>query len=304
MESSYRSQSPFIPDGISSSCTTFLTNLNNDAGLAGCIAPLVAATSKYGPTASHKTTPTVAGVSSDLDNLCAPSTTTACPQPLIRSNLGDFLAACNPELTSDPNDDVIRTYDVLYALIPLQEAVCSKDDNGTYCATETTPPGSDGSANVAPRGLTPAEISEYLASPATGLSKRAAGDQVAFVPNASTIANTNLLFLFLNGDMSSDKLCTTCTKNVLTAYINFESAIPYGPGLSQSVLLGGQIQLWSDVSQTCGTNFLGGAVEAAGGLGTNSPFGSASGGARSAGYVGASAVVAAGLSAVGFALAL
>jgi len=194
--------------------------------------------------------------------------------------------------------------------VPLKEAVCSHDDGGRYCATETTAPsdapGSNGTANVAARGLTPAEISANLAS-LIGISKRAPGDgQVAFVPNATTIANTNLLFLFLSGDMPADKLCTTCTKNVLTAYIDFESSVPYAPGLSQSVLLGGQTKLWADVTNTCGETFLGGVVQAAGGIGANSPFSGSQkvGGARSASQVGAFTVVAAGLSAVGFALML
>lgn len=66
--------------------------------------------------------------------------------------------------------------------------------------------------------------------------------------------------------MESAILCTTCTRNVLTGYFSFESDVLYGPGLSNSILLGGQNELVGAIQQKCGANFLNGAVQAAGGI--------------------------------------
>jgi hypothetical protein len=50
------------------------------------------------------------------------------------------------------------------------------------------------------------------------------------------------------------------------SYFNFEKSVPYGPGLSNSPLLGGQSDLYDAVNNTCGKSFFGGAVQAAGGI--------------------------------------
>jgi len=52
----------------------------------------------------------------------------------------------------------------------------------------------------------------------------------------------------------------------MTAYINFESDIPFAYPLNDSVLLGGQLSLYNAVQSKCSANFLSGAVTAAGGL--------------------------------------
>ena len=54
--------------------------------------------------------------------------------------------------------------------------------------------------------------------------------------------------------------------NVYTTAMN---AVPYGPGLNQSILLSGQPALYSAINTKCGPSFLSGAVEAAGALATN-----------------------------------
>jgi hypothetical protein len=97
--------------------------------------------------------------------------------------------------------------------------------------------------------------------------------QTASRPNTTTFANERLLFLNLREDMPSETLCTSCTRNVLTSYITWESNINYAPGLSSSQLLTGQSKLYAGVQNTCGRNFLSGAVQAAGGLSGNSIFG-------------------------------
>jgi len=52
----------------------------------------------------------------------------------------------------------------------------------------------------------------------------------------------------------------------MTAYINFESDIPFAYPLNDSVLLSGQLSLYNAVQSKCSANFLSGAVTAAGGL--------------------------------------
>jgi len=271
----------FTPAGISGSCRDFLTALNTVSSLASCFSPLVRATAAYGPLAPQSN-PTVASMTSALDALCAPSAS-SCPVSAVRTKLGEFYAACTKELTSEPNNDVIRTYDTFYALMPLKEAVCSKDDNGRYCVTETTKSGKT----------------------KRSLVERGPGDQVAFIPNATSIGSSNLLFLYIKGDLPSDKLCTTCTKNVLSAYMGFQSTVPYAPGLAQSILLRGQIELYQGVTKTCGKDFLGGAAQAAAGLGSSGPLG---GSASPNGAQGAAklqfATLVSGLLAIGFALVL
>jgi len=52
----------------------------------------------------------------------------------------------------------------------------------------------------------------------------------------------------------------------MTQYINFESAVPYAPGLNKSSIMSGQSPLYSAISSECGASFMSGAVQAAGGL--------------------------------------
>jgi hypothetical protein len=175
----------------------------------------------------------------------------------------DFYSNCSAELTSNANQAVQRTYDVLYILTPMKQAVCSKDDNGTYCATEISSSSSSG-GNVllaAPPSFNP----QYLVETANGspASKR---DQAALVPNTTTYASSNLVFLFLQPSTSSATLCKTCTRNIMTPYMTFEAGVPYGPGLANSLLLSGQSALYNAIQQTCGKDFLSGSVAAAGGI--------------------------------------
>ena len=54
----------------------------------------------------------------------------------------------------------------------------------------------------------------------------------------------------------------------MSAYVAHEEAVPYAPGdISQSPMLGGQNDLYNAAISQCGTNFLTGSVQAAGGLG-------------------------------------
>ncbi|THH19178.1 hypothetical protein EW146_g1955 [Bondarzewia mesenterica] len=259
---------PLIPTSISSGCTDFLTSLNSNSSLASCIQPLVSATADFGPSSNATGNASASAISSALNNVCGSSS--SCDDSVIRGMLANFYSACPAELTSKSNSDVIRTYDVIYALTPLKEAVCSKDDSGRYCVTTLSSIVSSSSVRVSTGSSSSSyieSIRDNLYNPvsSSSVARRAAEDQVALVPNVTTYRESNILFLFLDKSLSSDKLCTTCTRNVLTAYMNFETSVPYAPGINNSLLLAGQSDLYSGIQSTCGASFLQGSVQAAGG---------------------------------------
>ncbi|KAF8644007.1 hypothetical protein AX16_008723 [Volvariella volvacea WC 439] len=244
------SPNPLIPEGISSDCRTFLTDLNSDPSLTACTASLISATSAYGPGGDSGANTSYAAVTSALNNLCSTSTNDACPVSLIRGKLAEFYPACQAELTTQANPGVLAVYEVLYSLAPFKNAICSKGDDGNFCVIETP------------------------VAPTLGRRSSIARRADAITPNIEAYRESNLLFLFLNPDLENSVLCTACTRNILAAYISFESDIPYAPGLAQSDLLGGQSALYASVQTKCGSNFLSGPVQAAGGLGGGSsiPF--------------------------------
>ena len=195
-----------------------------------------------------------------LKDVCGDSVASACPTSVFASQITAFYAACSEELTSKPNDAVIKIYDVLYTLPPLREAICSKDDSANWCVASATAPAGT-SADTLQAAL-------YTKSGET------------YTPNTSTFTSNNIPFLFLNADTAD--LCSTCTRNVLNAYIKHESNLPYAPGLSKSQLLSTQSALFTSVTEKCGDNFMNSEVKAAGGLssGSNSILGGSSNAAR------------------------
>ncbi|KAI0772337.1 hypothetical protein BD413DRAFT_544449 [Trametes elegans] len=247
-----------IPTGISTDCSTFLSEFNKDTSLASCTSGLINATAAFAPStnataASAKAS--ASAISNTLNDVC--KSTTTCSETTIRTKLTDFYKACEAELSSSPNQDVIKIYDVLYAITPLRDAVCTKDDTGAYCANKLS------------TGTSADTVSSILKSDSTtvsnAVSRRADAQSVVSV-NAQTFADNNLLFLLLKPDLASDSLCVTCTRNILTSYVSWESSVAYAPGLSHSALLSGQTKLYQAVQDTCGSNFLSGAVAAAAGL--------------------------------------
>jgi len=249
--SSNSTTNPYIPTDISSGCSTFLNTLNSDSDLPACTKALITATSAYGPGGTSGSA-SKAAVSSTLDTVCA---STACPSHLIAGKLASFYSACSAELTSSPNTEVKTIYDTFYALLPLVGALCAKDDSGASCALSAP-------ASAAAAALEPA----LAVSASSSVVRRDGTTAAAFLPNATTIAANNILFLFLNGTLPKAQLCTTCTRNILSSYISFESKTTYAPGLAQSVLMLGQSAIYSGVLNTCGSDFMTNAVKAAGGL--------------------------------------
>jgi len=241
-ENTTEPQSPLIPSGISETCTTFLWALNSDSSLTACTSSLISLTSAYGP--GETTTHSQASVQGTLSSFCSSSASAACPESLIRGKLTEFYPACSVELVDQPNEGVLRIYDVLYSINPLKTAVCAKDDSGSFCALKS-------------QGTTPVRRST--------LERRAD----AITPNIQAYHDSNLPFLFLTAELENSLLCTTCTRNILSSYFQFESNIPYVPGIQNSDLLSGQAPLYTAVQAKCGENFLSGAVGAAGSLGNS-----------------------------------
>lgn len=244
------SSATLIPSGISDGCSSFLNKLNSDATLTDCTSSLISATSAYAPGGDGTTNPSPAKVGSALSNLCSTSVADKCPDSLVGGKIAEFQSACSVELTSKPNTDVLRTYDILYTLTPLKTAICSKDDGGNFCSTLAKIPSSSG---------TSAQVQKILSNPLSATD-------ASLIPNTTTYHTTNLPFLFLQS--SSADLCNVCTRKILNAYLSFEAKSPYAPGLGKSLLLSAQVDLYQGVQTSCGSNFLSdnSVVKAAGGL--------------------------------------
>ncbi|WWC91124.1 uncharacterized protein L201_006065 [Kwoniella dendrophila CBS 6074] len=88
-------------------------------------------------------------------------------------------------------------------------------------------------------------------------------------PNTATYKSTNLPFLFLQPSMASSALCTPCTREVLVAYVKWETQVPYALGLKQSPILGGQSDLWNAINSTCGVSFINAIKSEVGALAQN-----------------------------------
>lgn len=106
------------------------------------------------------------------------------------------------------------------------------------------------------------------------VAPRAEGDDISettiMTPNTTTFRTTSLTYLFLQPNMSSSILCTTCTKNVMASYVAWEANNPYGTGLGASPILGAQQALWESLGDTCGGNFTEAITQLAGVLTANS----------------------------------
>ena len=208
-------------------------------------------------------TPSSSEVTSALTNLCSGTVTSACPQSNIRQNLTDFVVACSTELNADPVPGVRLIYDVLYTFLPLRTAVCSKDDSGNWCVSgpRTSTREFDEDLDL---GISEILALLYMKNDNGAFTRR--DQSSAFVPNVTQIQDTNLAFVFFTPNLSAAQLCVPCLRQVLTAYINFESNLPYAYQLNDSSLLGAQSALYNAVQSKCPANFLTGSVEAAGGL--------------------------------------
>ncbi|BGP35875.1 hypothetical protein JCM10296v2_007727 [Rhodotorula toruloides] len=127
-------QNPLIPSSISPKCQSFLTYLNSASSLSSCTTPLLSALSSFQPSPDSPTTYTASSdqVHSAISNLCSQP---SCDDSLVRGMLGGFAANCTAELEAK-NQVVLGSYDALYVLEPLREAVCSTDSAGAFCVED------------------------------------------------------------------------------------------------------------------------------------------------------------------------
>jgi len=272
------SDSPYIPSsGISTACRNYLVELDGNTALASCSSALLEATSLFSPTASASTSPSSAQINGALQKVC---TNTACDESTIKQALTDFSTNCGPELNSG-NALVKSNYDVLYILSPFTDAICSKNTDGDYCATvvgEADPASTVSSSNStsADTSATPSSglvaqayqvpsinmadlyvsVADAAKAAVSKLRRRQATSATGLLPNAKTFSDSGLPFLFISSDMTSAQLCTSCTKNILSSYIAFETDFPYAIGLANSPILSSQTALWKSIGGACGSGFL------------------------------------------------
>jgi len=238
--------SKLIPDSnVSDTCKAYMNQLDADTSLQSCTSALMTATSAFSSTSDAGT----AAVSSALNNLCSSSVNSACSTASTRQHCSQFYTACQSEIDGG-NAQVKNLYETLYILAPMRNALCSKDDQGRYCATQT--PKSNG---LLAGGVSAANVQKYIGSNTGGVT----------TANATTFANQNVPMLFISPDLDATSLCTTCTRNVYNAFSDFESDASYGPGLAKSTLLQGQTNLYNSIQSKCPAKFLtSGGVQAAG----------------------------------------
>jgi len=234
-QSASQSAASSIPSTSTPGCSGFLTQLDANPTINTCLSSLIDATSDFGP----GTTASASSATSALDHICSGSV--GCDSTTVRSLLADFYTACSTEL-GNGNQPVIDIYDVLYLIVPLKNAVCTKN-NGAYCATtmthssssnnsgsssapaqgndsaaaspsDTNTPASSqpaASSSAAPSSLTTSSGSATPSASATH-AKRAAnivprgeGDQQTidtFAPHAASYNNNGLPYLFLTPNIT------------------------------------------------------------------------------------------------------
>jgi hypothetical protein len=248
-----QTQNPLIPKNISATCATFMNTLDSDPQILSCTKVFSNAISAFGPGSSlNASSPSI---NAALNSFC-PSLS-ACSDSTMRSQLTEFYSNCPAELTSSsPHPDVTSVYDVLYALTPFSQAVCAKGDDGGYCVLEVASTLKTGKNLIA-------SGSNNLWSTVAQNSRR---DEQVIIPNLQAFKDEGLPFLGLQPSDSQKQLCTPCTRAVLNSYLQFSSSIPYALGLSNSLILGGLMDIYNAVQSTCGSPFLSGSVQAAGGI--------------------------------------
>jgi len=238
-----------------------MTTLDSDPQILSCTKAFTSTVNSFG-VGSNPGTVTTSTVTAALNTLS--SSLSACSESVIRSKLTDFYTACSSELTSSPNSDVIRAYDVLFVLSPFSQAVCTKDDSGNYCVLEVGSTSNTTNTLLSTSGSSDTSPTDDLwVSLSSGDTRR---DEQVIIPNVQQFKNLNLVFLGLLPSLATAQLCQPCTRNILNQYIQFMSAIPYAPGIANSPLMSGETDLYNAVQQKCGAPFLSGSVQAAGGI--------------------------------------
>jgi len=224
---------PTIPSGISQTCTDYLKAFNTDAKIQSCITPLLTATARFLPSANMQSNKD--DIKWAMDQMCDPKA--ACKQSDIQTAVTSFYAACQGELVSGSQPSVGTTFELLYAIIPMRNAVCSKSTDGSYCLSK--------------------------AKKAGGHAKRADDQAQMSQINPEVWNQNNVQYLFMDVNQSVEQLCTACTKQILVAYVSYENAQTFPLGISNSKILGGQKQLWQAITAKCPADFTNGILSSA-----------------------------------------
>lgn len=259
-----------IPTNISDTCTTLLTQLNDDHVFQSCTQPLIEATSAF---ANQTVSGNATGVlSHTLDDLCA--TNHGCDRPLVQQFISQFWDSCSDELESrDP--DVTQLYDYLYIFNPFRDAICTKDEHNQYCLASM----GTGMSTQADMELTQLYRRSFLPEdvPNDPYSDAYWDYILPTIPRSSTkhaTANTTVLaasmpdvnqlpdlspqqlFFFLSNTTNKAQLCTRCSQSILASYIAFEMASPYALGIESSPVLQSQQSIYDHARKTCGDSFV------------------------------------------------
>ncbi|KAB5595255.1 transmembrane protein [Ceratobasidium theobromae] len=236
---------PLVPSSASSACTTFLNSFNTDSSMSSCFGPLLTALAAFDPTTgSASSSASATTIIKTLNTFCS---STSCSPVTVRNKLTEFKDACGDELTgASPNTVIIKNYDVLYTLIPFKDAICARDvSTQAYCAL-----------NVASSSSTAGNSTQNIVLSSELTASRRKRAQTVLVPNTDAYRSNNLMYLFTSPDMNAGQLCTSCTQQIVSKYIAFESSTPYALGLKNSPLLSGQSALWAAMQEKCPASFL------------------------------------------------
>jgi len=239
-----QTQSPLIPQQISGGCTKHLVNLDNNPQIRSYTEAFTNVVANFGA-GSNSSNASASAINSALDTLC--KNLSPYSQDTILTELVDFSTNCTGELTTSPNADVIRLYNVFYVIYPMSKAICTKDDGGKYCVL----------------GLNTTANSTISSSP-NDLWQPVTSNAIA--PNLDQFKKDSLIILGIQPSLPANQLCQTCTRNVLKEYIQFTSDVDYAPGNANSGVMGSEGDLYSAVKAKCDPSFMGGTVQAAGGI--------------------------------------
>ncbi|KIO26770.1 hypothetical protein M407DRAFT_23966 [Tulasnella calospora MUT 4182] len=254
-----------IPSGISSNCSKFLQALDEDSTFATCTKSLLKATSNFSPGSSADQNQDT--LISTLNTLCSAQ---GCSDTYVRTQLTNFAAACPAELDPSTGNKAVRdAYDILYIMQPFQDSICTKD-NGTYCVLKTPSKSSTSSSssndntganinvvdNATDADTVNDAIDEFYSKGVDSLTRRKRAEQTVYAPDTETYRDSGVMYLYTLPSLSADSLCTTCTQKVLAAYASWEATVPYAAGLSNSPMLGGQGDLWTQTKKKCGDSFM------------------------------------------------
>jgi hypothetical protein len=103
-------------------------------------------------------------------------------------------------LTTEDNQNVIKIYDDLYALTPMRNGMCTKDDQGKYC--------------LASMG------SKYLNGQTSAVQTVLDGVTIS----GDDWSKYGIAFGFLNANLGKDTLCQSCTRKIIIGmYTSFSS---------------------------------------------------------------------------------